>query len=313
MLRDRSIRVLVAILSVFPLVVAVPVAATPTVESMEWLGWPDAVRSVSKVVVNDDGVVALTAATELNRTQGHVRVGGEWAGLLSWQSSVESINALGEVTGWKVDNDFEPTHGYVWSPSSGFATTESVQPASTSFVRATATSDDGVMVGRICLDSGSCWPFRWEAGGVFDVLTNTVEFGEVMARNVAGTMLVRRFAGSRNEVYLIEPDDTVVPLPEAPWDLINPLDLNSAGIVVGDAETSNGFDQAFLYDGATYSELPLPAGYSSADAHAINDFDQIAGWSADEVAWADENLVGFKGRVSRDDWVGQAQRLARGG
>ncbi|HKK72678.1 MAG TPA: hypothetical protein VKA86_15840 [Candidatus Krumholzibacteria bacterium] len=281
MLRDRSIRVLVAILSVFPLVVAVPVAATPTVESMEWLGWPDAVRSVSKVVVNDDGVVALTAATELNRTQGHVRVGGEWAGLLSWQSSVESINALGEVTGWKVDNDFEPTHGYVWSPSSGFATTESVQPASTSFVRATATSDDGVMVGRICLDDGSCWPFRWEAGGVFDVLTKTVEFGEVMARNVAGTMLVRRFAGSRNEVYLIEPDDTVVPLPEAPWDLINPLDLNSAGIVVGDAETSNGFDQAFLYDGATYSELPLPAGYSSADAHAINDFDQIAGWGWD--------------------------------
>lgn len=42
-------------------------------------------------------------------------------------------------------------------------------------------------------------------------------------------------------------------------------------------------------------------------------FDQIAGWSADEVAWADENLVGFKGRVSRDDWVGQAQRLAQGG
>jgi NADH-quinone oxidoreductase subunit E len=41
-------------------------------------------------------------------------------------------------------------------------------------------------------------------------------------------------------------------------------------------------------------------------------FDQIAGWSADEVAWADENLVGFKGRVSRDDWVGQARKLARG-
>lgn len=42
-------------------------------------------------------------------------------------------------------------------------------------------------------------------------------------------------------------------------------------------------------------------------------FDQIAAWTEDEVAWADENLVGFKGRVSRDDWVSQAKVLAEGG
>ena len=42
-------------------------------------------------------------------------------------------------------------------------------------------------------------------------------------------------------------------------------------------------------------------------------FDQIAGWTADEVAWVDENLEGFKGRVSRDDWVEQARQLATGG
>ena len=41
-------------------------------------------------------------------------------------------------------------------------------------------------------------------------------------------------------------------------------------------------------------------------------FDQIAKWSADEVAWVDENLEGFKGRVSRDGWVGQAKLLAAG-
>ncbi len=39
-------------------------------------------------------------------------------------------------------------------------------------------------------------------------------------------------------------------------------------------------------------------------------FDQIASWTADEVAWVDENLEGFKGRVSRDDWVEQASKLA---
>ena len=42
-------------------------------------------------------------------------------------------------------------------------------------------------------------------------------------------------------------------------------------------------------------------------------FDQIAGWGADEVAWVDQNLEGFKGRVSRDDWVAQARTLADGG
>ncbi|MEB8385979.1 NADH-quinone oxidoreductase subunit E [Rhodobacteraceae bacterium KMM 6894] len=41
-------------------------------------------------------------------------------------------------------------------------------------------------------------------------------------------------------------------------------------------------------------------------------FDQIAGWTADEVAWVDQNLQGFKGRVSRDDWVQQARQLAAG-
>jgi NADH-quinone oxidoreductase subunit E len=42
-------------------------------------------------------------------------------------------------------------------------------------------------------------------------------------------------------------------------------------------------------------------------------FDQIAAWSPSEVAWMDENLGEFRGRASRDDWVGQARHLAEGG
>ncbi|MEO0390778.1 MAG: endonuclease [Pseudomonadota bacterium] len=42
-------------------------------------------------------------------------------------------------------------------------------------------------------------------------------------------------------------------------------------------------------------------------------FDQIANWQAAEVAWVDQNLQGFKGRVSRDNWVAQAKLLAAGG
>lgn len=36
---------------------------------------------------------------------------------------------------------------------------------------------------------------------------------------------------------------------------------------------------------------------------------QIADWSAAEVAWVDETL-GFKGRIDRDGWIGQAAALA---
>jgi len=41
-------------------------------------------------------------------------------------------------------------------------------------------------------------------------------------------------------------------------------------------------------------------------------FDQVAKWSEDEVQWVDQNLEGFKGRVTRDDWVEQAKLLAEG-
>ncbi|MCC5983688.1 MAG: NADH:ubiquinone oxidoreductase [Rhodobacteraceae bacterium] len=38
-------------------------------------------------------------------------------------------------------------------------------------------------------------------------------------------------------------------------------------------------------------------------------FWQIAGWSDDEIAWVD-GFLNFKGRISRDDWIGQAKTLA---
>jgi len=41
-------------------------------------------------------------------------------------------------------------------------------------------------------------------------------------------------------------------------------------------------------------------------------FDQIAAWTPQEVAWVDSNLEGFKGRVTRDEWVAQARLLATG-
>ena len=39
-------------------------------------------------------------------------------------------------------------------------------------------------------------------------------------------------------------------------------------------------------------------------------FDQIASWDKSQLAWVDENLDGFNGRASRDDWVAQAFSLS---
>jgi len=38
-------------------------------------------------------------------------------------------------------------------------------------------------------------------------------------------------------------------------------------------------------------------------------FAQIAGWTEQEIAWV-EDYLSFKGRIGRDDWIGQAARLS---
>ncbi len=40
-------------------------------------------------------------------------------------------------------------------------------------------------------------------------------------------------------------------------------------------------------------------------------FDQIAAWSEKEIEWIDSHLA-FSGRIKREDWIGQAKKLASG-
>ncbi len=44
----------------------------------------------------------------------------------------------------------------------------------------------------------------------------------------------------------------------------------------------------------------------------IYHFRQIAAWSRDEIAWVD-GYLNFRGRIDRDDWLGQASKLAESG
>lgn len=41
-------------------------------------------------------------------------------------------------------------------------------------------------------------------------------------------------------------------------------------------------------------------------------YSQIASWGREEIAWVDDYLS-FKGRIDRDDWIGQATKLSSGG
>lgn len=40
-------------------------------------------------------------------------------------------------------------------------------------------------------------------------------------------------------------------------------------------------------------------------------YGQVAAWSPEEIAWVDD-MLGFRGRIGRDDWVGQATALSAG-
>ena len=54
-----------------------------------------------------------------------------------------------------------------------------------------------------------------------------------------------------------------------------------------------------------------PAIEKKLHGQGITTFAEIAAWTAEDVARVDAAL-GFKGRIERDDWIGQAKKLAAG-
>jgi NADH-quinone oxidoreductase subunit E len=69
--------------------------------------------------------------------------------------------------------------------------------------------------------------------------------------------------------------------------------------------------------GGTGDDLSLIWGVADKVVEKLNaigiwHFDQIAKWTPENVAWFEGRLDGFKGRVKRDKWIEQAQKLASG-
>lgn len=65
-------------------------------------------------------------------------------------------------------------------------------------------------------------------------------------------------------------------------------------------------------------DLQLIKGVGPALEQLLNEvgvwhFDQIAAWKARDIAFVDGRMEGFRGRITRDEWVKQARVLAKGG
>lgn len=75
---------------------------------------------------------------------------------------------------------------------------------------------------------------------------------------------------------------------------------------LSDAAREGGADDLKLISGVG------PKLEETLNSLGIWHFDQVAGLKKKDIAWVDERLR-FKGRIERDDWIGQAKILAKGG
>ena len=94
-------------------------------------------------------------------------------------------------------------------------------------------------------------------------------------------------------------------------------DYDGDGVLEGEGEGTRPAALSAPRDGKA-DDLKLIKGIGPKLEQLCNElgfyhWDQIANWTADEVAWVNANLKGFKGRVTRDNWVEQAKVLAAGG
>ena len=145
------------------------------------------------------------------------------------------------------------------------------------------------------------------------------EAAEVAAMEAAAeAVAVAEAVEADHGAHPVHPEAVADPVPE-PNPEPNPDDAKDSdgnGVVAG---TDEGVKPATLTAarGGTADDLKQIKGIGPkleqlCNALGFYHFDQIATWTADEVAWVDANLKGFKGRVSRDNWVAQAKGLATG-
>lgn len=110
------------------------------------------------------------------------------------------------------------------------------------------------------------------------------------------------------------------PAPAAPTPAAAPATQDAAPKTAAAPEPAADARPAAFSDGpqgGTADDLKLIGGVGpkleeTLNALGIWHFEQVAALSQSDIAWVDERLR-FKGRIERDNWVGQARTLAEGG
>jgi len=111
---------------------------------------------------------------------------------------------------------------------------------------------------------------------------------------------------------------------EAAKDASDAGDMAAPAIAEDDRENAKAADEA----GSRPAALDAPRGGSADNLKRIKGigpvnegrlnrlgiyhFEQIAAWGEDEIAWVN-TFLSFKGRIQRENWVGQAGDLAKSG
>lgn len=84
----------------------------------------------------------------------------------------------------------------------------------------------------------------------------------------------------------------------------------------GEVESAGSKPELFTEAPADKDDLKKISGVGPKLEETMNklgiyQFAQVASWTNDEIMWVDDNLS-FKGRIERDDWIGQAKELIAG-
>lgn len=197
------------------------------------------------------------------------------------------------------------------APRSGGATTSSAPVTSAEEKAATVAVDPQVATDQPEVAAAAAQPTSTDTGAAASVASSAAKVKS------ATTLPGEDELASRKGEWKYDGEGDDAPKADAVAPAVSDKDHDGDGVVEGADEGSKPELLTAAREGGA-DNLKEIKGVGPKMEGMLNDmgiyhFDQVASWSADEVAWVDANLKGFNGRVKRDGWVDQAKILAAGG
>jgi probable HAF family extracellular repeat protein len=238
--------------------------------------------------INDQGLIAGTAFTNASSNDLHAFVWTESGGFQglgavpgAFFSQANAINDRGEVVGFS-GNDFGDFTAFIWSQVAGIRPLGSL-PDGTSFLRAQAINNDGVVV--VDPEDEPPGVFLWTAESGFRAigLPPGADFasGAGINDHTAVVGVSGQFAGEIT-AFLWTEEDGFLDLGALPgFPVSSATDINQSGQVVGTAFTGTGESaRGFAWTAAAgMQDLGTLPGGNFSEASAINDRGEVVGMS----------------------------------